>query len=396
MFPHLERFAGDPILGINSLFQSDTRTDKVNLSIGIYLDEEGHVPLLASVHEAERRLLERRAGKPYLPIEGTPAMRAATAKLLFGEDSAALREKRVATVQTVGSSGALKIAAEFLKRWLPDSQAWVSAPTWENHRAILEGSGIPVHTYSYFDASTGGLDFVGMMSVLEKLSARNIVVLHGCCHNPTGVDLSQQQWEQLIALLSRRKLLPLVDLAYQGFARSLDNDAQPIRAIAEAGIPALVASSFSKNMSIYGERAGALSVICEKSSDAELVLGQLQAIIRRNWSNPPMHANHIVTEVLGDPSLYSLWVNEVAQMRNRIQAMRTLLQGELRRLNPALSFDYLTAQSGMFSYTGLTTAQVQRLRDDAGVYLVGSGRICVAALNRNNVSYVAQAITSVL
>lgn len=396
MFSHLERFLGDPILGINSLFQSDGRTDKVNLSIGIYLNEEGQVPLLASVHEAERRLLVRRAGKPYLPIEGTPAMRAATANLLFGEDSAALRERRVATAQTVGSSGALKIAAEFLKRWLPDSQAWVSAPTWENHRSILEGSGIPVHTYPYFDASTGGLDFAGMMGALEKLPARSIVVIHGCCHNPTGVDLSQQQWEQLIALLSRRELLPLVDLAYQGFARGLDDDVQPLRAMAEAGIPTLVASSFSKNMSIYGERAGALSVICEKSSDTELVLGQLQAIIRRNWSNPPMHANRIVDEVLGDPSLYSLWVNEVAQMRDRIQEMRKLLQGELRRLNPSLSFDYLTAQSGMFSYTGFTPAQVQRLRDDTGVYLLDSGRICVAALNRNNVPYVAQAITSVL
>lgn len=396
MFSHLERFAGDPILGINSLFQSDSRTDKVNLSIGIYLDEEGRVPLLASVHEAERRLLDRRAGKPYLPIEGTPTMRTATAKLLFGENSAALREQRVATVQTVGSSGALKIAAEFLKRWLPDSEAWVSAPTWENHRAILEGSGIPVHTYPYFDASTGGLDFAGMMGMLQKLPARSIVVIHGCCHNPTGVDLSWQQWEELIALLSRRELLPLVDLAYQGFDRGLDNDAQPLRAMAEAGIPSLVASSFSKNMSIYGERAGALSVICKKSSDTELVLGQLQAIIRRNWSNPPMHANRIVDEVLGDPSLYSLWISEVAQMRDRIRAMRKLLQGELRRLNPSLPFDYLTSQSGMFSYSGLTAAQVKRLRDDAGVYLVGSGRICVAALNHKNVPYVAQAITSVL
>lgn len=396
MFSHLERFAGDPILGINALFQSDTRHGKVNLSIGIYLDEHGCVPLLSSVNEAERRLLEQAAGKPYLPIEGTAAMRSATAKLLFGEGAAVLREKRVATVQTIGSSGALKIAAEFINCWLPDSAAWVSSPTWDNHAAILEGSGVVVRRYPYFDSRTGGLEFEGMRAELKHLPRRSVVVLHGCCHNPTGVDLSAGQWRELIELLKDKELLPLVDLAYQGLAQGLDEDAQPLRAMAEAGMAFLVASSFSKNMSLYGERAGALSVVASSAADAELVLGQLQAIIRRNWSNPPMHANRVVDLILNDADLRARWVSEVAEMRTRIQRMRALLHEELRRCCPSGRFDYLMSQRGMFSYTGLSREQVWRLRENSGVYLVESGRLCVAGLNAGNVPYVARAISDVL
>jgi aromatic-amino-acid transaminase len=396
MFSHLEQFAGDPILGINSLFHADGRSTKVNLSVGIYLDEAGRVPLLPTVQEAERRLLEQATGKPYLPIEGTAAMRSATAKLLFGEASAVLRDARVVTVQTVGSSGALKVAADFIRRWFPDSQAWVSSPTWENHRAILEGSGVSVHNHPYFDPRTGGLDFAAMQAALERIPRHGVVVLHGCCHNPTGVDLSTTEWDELVKLIVRKELLPVVDLAYQGFAEGLDEDARPLRALADAGVSFLVACSFSKNMSIYGERAGALAVVCPSRAQAELVFGQLQAIIRRSWSNPPMHANRIVDVILNDPHLRARWAVEVTQMRERIRSMRGQLQHELCQRNLSRSFDYLKTQRGMFSYTGLSPEQVQELREQWGVYLVGSGRICVAALNSGNVAYVARAITAVL
>lgn len=396
MFAHLEPFAGDPILGINALFQADPRPGKVNLSIGVYLDEQGQVPLLPSVHEAERRLLERAEGKPYLPIEGTPSMRRATASLLFGEEAVTHHGDRIVTVQTVGSSGALKIAAEFIKCWLPACVAWVSTPTWENHVAIFEGSGVQVHRYPYYDPLTAGLDAEGMMAGLRRLPRHGVVVLHGCCHNPTGVDLSAEQWQAVVDLLKERALLPLVDLAYQGFSHGLEEDALPLRAMAAAGMTFLVASSFSKNMSLYGERAGALSVHAADAEEARLVFGQLQAIIRRNWSNPPMHANRVVDGVLNDPDLRERWVAEVAAMRERIERMRQMLHEALRRCSPTHRFDYLLNQRGMFSYTGLSRAQVRHLREDSAVYLVESGRLCVAGLNTGNVPLVARAIADVL
>ncbi len=396
MFTHLEAFAGDPILSLNDAFQKDARPGKVNLCIGIYFDENGQVPLLGSVRQAEAQLLAEAAPKPYLPMEGREATLKAIKALLFGKQHEAVRDDRVATVQTIGSSGGIKLAAEFLKRWFPHSAVWVSDPTWENHRAIFEGSGIAVDTYPYFDARTGGLRFDGMRAKLAQLPERSIVVLHGCCHNPTGVDLSVAQWDELVVLLRERGLIALVDLAYQGYGEGLEEDAYAVRKMSRAGGVCLVANSFSKNMSLYGERAGALSIVAPDSAQMALALGQLKATVRRNWSNPPMHAGEIVARVLTDPTLRAQWEPEVDTMRRRIADMRVALHGLLARKLPGRDFDYLLQQRGMFSYTGLTATQVERLRADHAIYLIRSGRLCIAGLNAGNVEAVATGIAAVL
>jgi aromatic-amino-acid transaminase len=396
MFKHLERYAGDPILSLNDAFLKDPRDDKVNLSIGIYFDDGGRIPVLDCVRLAEARMLAEGAPKPYLPIEGSAAMRSAVQQLLFGAGHEALASRRVATLQTVGSSGGLKVGADFLKRWLPASAVWVSDPTWDNHRAMFEGAGIAVQTYPYYDSASGGLRLDAMLDALRALPPRSVVLLHACCHNPTGVDLDRAQWAQLIPALRERQLLPFLDLAYQGYGEGIEEDAHAVRALAAGGLPFFVANSFSKSMSLYGERAGALSVVCPDAAEAELVLGQLQATVRRNYSSPPLHAAGIVGRVLTEPALRNSWEADVTAMRERIQAMRQRLHGVLSAQRPGRDFGYLLRQRGMFSYTGLGAAQVERLREEFGVYLLRSGRICVAGLNSGNVERTARAMAAVI
>ncbi len=396
VFGHLDAYAGDPILSLNEAFQKDPRPDKINLSIGIYFDDEGRIPVLASVREAEAQMLAASGTKSYLPIEGDAAMRRAVQALLFGAGHPAIRDGRIATLQAVGSSGGLKVGADFIRRWLPGSAVWVSDPSWDNHRAMFEGAGLAVHTYPYYDAETGGLRFDAMCEALRALPPQSIVLLHACCHNPTGVDLSRPQWDQLAPLLAERQLLPLLDLAYQGYGDGIEDDAYAVRLLADQGLTFSVANSFSKSMSVYGERAGALSLVCADAAEADLVLGQLKAAVRRNYSSPPIHAAGIVARVLTDAKLRPQWEGEVAAMRQRILAMRKSLHAVLSAKRPDRDFGYFLTQRGMFSYTGLTAAQVDRLREEHAVYLVRSGRMCVAGLNAGNVERAAAAFAAVL
>jgi aromatic-amino-acid transaminase len=395
-FSNLEPYAGDPVLGINEAFLADARPHKVNLSIGIYFDDEGRIPVLGSVREAESRLLAAASAKSYLPIAGDAAMRTAVQALLFGAEHPLLREGRLVTLQTVGSSGGLRVGADFIKRWLPASEVWVSDPTWDNHRAMFEGAGIAVRSYPYYDAATGGLRFEAMCETLRALPRGSVVLLHACCHNPTGVDLTRAQWDHLAPLMAERGLLPYLDLAYQGYGDGITDDAYAVRCLADAGLSFFVANSFSKSMSVYGERAGALSVVCASRIEAELVFGQLQATVRRNYSSPAIHAAGIVARVLGEPDLRARWEGEVASMRERIAAMRRSLHAVLGRRLPGRDFSYFLTQRGMFSYTGLSAAQVDRLREEHAVYLVRSGRMCVAGLSTRNVERVAEAFAAVL
>jgi aromatic-amino-acid transaminase len=396
MFQHVEPFAGDPILSLNEDFQKDPRPNKINLSIGIYFDDAGRIPVLESVRRAEAQVVAKNGPKSYLPIEGAANFRGAVQQLLFGADHEALRSGRVATIQSVGSSGGLKVGADFIARWLPGSEVWVSDPTWDNHRAMFQGAGLKVHTYPYYDSVTGGLRFADMMNTLRGLPAKSVVLLHACCHNPTGVDLTRAQWDALIPLLRERQLLPYLDLAYQGFGDSIEADAYAVRALASAGVSFFIANSFSKSMSLYGERCGALSVICPDAKQAINVLGQLKYTVRTNYSNPPIHGGQIVATVLTDPELRKLWEGELAAMRERILAMRKKLHGVMQAKVPSRNFDYFLTQRGMFSYTGLSAAQVDVLREQHAVYLVRSGRMCVAGLNSGNVEATAVAMAKVL
>jgi len=396
MFKHLEPYAGDPILSLNEAFHADPRPHKVNLSIGIYFDDQGRIPVLDCVRQAEAQMLAESGPKPYLPIEGSAAMRAAVQGLLFGPDHEAVKSGRIATLQTIGSSGGLKVGADFIARWLPGSDVWVSDPSWDNHRAMFEGAGLAVHTYPYYDAETGGLRFEAMLAAMAALPPRSIVLLHACCHNPTGVDLTPLQWQALLPVLQQRNLLPYLDIAYQGYGDGIEEDAFAIRLLASSGLSFFVANSFSKSMSVYGERAGALSVVCSDAAEAELVLGQLKATVRRNYSSPAIHAAGIVSRVLTDPALRASWQADVSAMRERIAAMRRSLHGVLCAKLPGRDFGYFLTQRGMFSYTGLSAAQVDRLREEHAVYLVRSGRMCVAGLNTQNVEAVAAAMAAVL
>ncbi len=396
LFSHLERYAGDPILSLNDAFQKDPRKDKINLSIGIYFDDAGRIPVLDCVHQAEAQLLAEGGAKPYLPIEGSGAMRSAVQQLLFGAGHEAITSGRTATLQTVGSSGGLKVGADFISRWLPGSALWLSDPSWDNHRAMFEGAGITVHTYPYFDDQTGGLKFSDMLATLQSLPPRSVVLLHACCHNPTGVDLTRDQWAQLIPVLQQRDLLPYLDLAYQGYGDGIEEDAFAVRALASAGLTFFVANSFSKSMSLYGERAGALSVVCTDAAEADLVLGQMKATVRRNYSSPGIHAAGVVSRVLTQPALRTSWEADVAGMRERILAMRKSLHSVLSAKRPGRDFGYFLSQRGMFSYTGLRAAQVDRLREEFGVYLVRSGRLCLSGLNTGNVERTAEAMARVI
>lgn len=379
MFQKVDAYAGDPILTLMERFKEDPRSDKVNLSIGLYYNEDGIIPQLKAVADAEARLNAQPHGASlYLPMEGLNSYRHAIAPLLFGADHPVLQQQRVATIQTLGGSGALKVGADFLKRYFPESGVWVSDPTWENHVAIFAGAGFEVSTYPWYDEATNGVRFNDLLATLKTLPARSIVLLHPCCHNPTGADLTNDQWDSVIEILKARELIPFLDIAYQGFGAGMEEDAYAIRAIASAGLPALVSNSFSKIFSLYGERVGGLSVLCEDAEAAGRVLGQLKATVRRNYSSPPNFGAKVVAAVLNDEALKASWLAEVEEMRTRILAMRQELVKVLSTEMPERNFDYLLNQRGMFSYTGLRTAQVDRLREEFGVYLIASGRMCVA------------------
>lgn len=397
MFQKVDAYAGDPILSLMERFKDDPRSDKVNLSIGLYYNEDGIIPQLQAVAEAEARLNAQPHGASlYLPMEGLNSYRHTIAPLLFGADHPVLAQHRVATIQTLGGSGALKVGADFLKRYFPNSGVWVSDPTWDNHVAIFEGAGFNVKTYPWFDDTTKGVRVNALIETLNTLPAQSIVLLHPCCHNPTGSDLTNDQWDAVVEVLKARELIPFLDIAYQGFGAGMEEDAYAIRAIASAGLPALVSNSFSKIFSLYGERVGGLSVVCDDAESASRVLGQLKATVRRNYSSPPNFGAQVVSTVLGDAGLKTSWLAEVEEMRLRILAMRQTLVTVLKEAVPGRNFDYLLQQRGMFSYTGLSAAQVDRLRDEFGIYLIASGRMCVAGLNTRNVQRVAQAFAAVM
>jgi len=397
VFQKVDAYAGDPILTLMETFRQDPRPHKVNLSIGLYYNEQGIIPQLQAVAEAERRLnAQPQQASLYLPMDGLASYRQAIAPLLFGAQHAALQANRIATIQTVGGSGALKVGADFLKRYFPQSQVWVSDPTWENHVAIFAGAGFEVHTYPWYDAQTNGVKFDAFLAKLASLPAQSVVLLHPCCHNPTGADLTNGQWDRVVEVLKAQQLIPFLDIAYQGFGAGMEDDAYAIRAIAAAGISALVSNSFSKIFSLYGERVGGLSVVCSDAEEAARVQGQLKATVRRNYSSPPNFGAQVVACVLNDEALKASWLAEVEAMRLRILEMRQSLVAALSTALPGRNFDYLLQQRGMFSYTGLSAQQVDRLRDEFGIYLIHSGRICVAGLNSKNVHQVAEAFAAVM
>lgn len=395
MFSHVTPYAGDPILSLMETFTADSRADKVNLSIGLYYDHAGKIPTLECVQAADKLRYEApNAPCLYLPMEGGFPYREAVQKLVFGEAHPAIAQKRIATIQSLGGSGALMIGADFLKNYYPDSKVWVSDPTWENHKAIFGGAGFEVAEYPYFDSESCGLDFDGMLKALETIPENDIVLLHPCCHNPTGVDLTPAQWDTVIALLEKRSLIPFFDMAYQGFSESLQQDIYAITELAKrSNVTFLVSNSFSKIFSLYGERVGGLSIVCQDEETSTRVLGQLKATVRRNYSTPPKTGAELVSTVLNDQALNNQWVEELEVMRLRISQMRTSLHSKLKQLAPEKNFDFLIEQNGMFSYTGFSEQQVSELQKEHGIYLIASGRMCLAGLNESNIDKVAQAFS---
>ena len=396
LFSTVELAPADPILGLNEAFNADTRAGKVNLGVGVYLGEDGKIPLLDAVRQAEAARLQNPVPRGYVPIDGIAAYNQGVQKLLFGEGSELIRDGRLVTAQALGGTGALRIGADFLKRLLPGATVLISDPSWENHRALFEAAGFPVATYPYYDAKTHGLDFAGMRAALQAAAKGTIVVLHACCHNPTGVDLTAEQWREVVAVVRERGLVPYLDMAYQGFAEGLETDGAAVRAFAASGLACFIASSFSKSFSLYGERVGALTIVTESTDASKRVLSQLKRVIRTNYSNPPTHGGALVAAVLGSAELRALWESELNGMRVRIKQMREALVGLLQQRVPGRDFSFVLKQRGMFSYSGLTADQVGRLRSEHAIYALTSGRICVAALNRKNVGTVAEAIAAVL
>ncbi|AAM35017.1 aminotransferase class I/II-fold pyridoxal phosphate-dependent enzyme [Xanthomonas citri pv. citri] len=394
-FANVEQVPGDPILGLTEAYNADSRPNKVNLGVGIYYDENGRIPLLRAVHKIEQQLAQDAKPRGYLPIDGLAAYDKATQELLFGADSALVTSGRVATSQTVGGSGALRVGADLLKKLLPTATIAISNPSWENHRAVFGAAGFEVVDYTYFDAAIHGLNFDGMLADLAKLEPGTVVLLHACCHNPTGADLSKEQWKQVAGLLKERNLFPFVDIAYQGFDKGIEADAYAVRLLAAEGIDSyVVASSYSKSFSLYGERVGALSVVSATAAEAKAVQSQVKRIIRTIYSSPSTHGAALVAGVLTSPELRDLWEQELTEMRERIHSLRAGLVEKLATLG-APEFDFIQRQAGMFSYSGLTKTQVDRLRDEFAIYAVGTGRICVAALSQRNLDYVAQAVATV-
>ncbi|MEJ2794058.1 amino acid aminotransferase [Iodobacter sp. LRB] len=396
IFTAVEMAPRDPILGLNEAFNADTRAGKVNLGVGVYYDDNGKIPLLAAVKAAEKTRMEAQPPRGYQAIEGLGAYNQAVQNLVFGAGSELVSSGRVVTAEALGGTGALKIGADFLKRLNADASVYISDPSWENHRALFESAGFKVENYPYYDVATRGVNFTAMKAALLGLPAGSIIVLHACCHNPTGADMSDAQWAEVVEACRERNLVPFLDMAYQGFADGIDADAVAVRLFSASGLQFFVSSSFSKSFSMYGERVGALSIVTESKEEAGRVLSQLKRVIRTNYSNPPIHGGAVVAAVLANPELRQQWEDELAGMRDRIRAMRTSLVAKLAERGVAQDFSFVAAQRGMFSYTGLTAAQVEVLKDEYGIYAVSTGRICLAALNTKNIDYVADAIAKVL
>jgi aromatic-amino-acid transaminase len=396
LFSAVDMAPRDPILGLNEQFAADPNPHKVNLGVGVYYDENGKLPLLRCVATAEQQMAEAAKPRGYLPIDGIAAYDQAVQTLVFGADSEVLKARRVATVQTLGGTGALKVGADFLRQVNPKARVLISTPSWENHRALFTRAGFEVAEYPYYDASRHDVDFAGMRSALHAAPAGTVVALHACCHNPTGVDLTATQWDEVVAMCKARGLVPFLDMAYQGFGQGITEDGAAVAKFAASGVDFLVATSFSKSFSLYGERVGALSVVCSTAEETARVLSQLKIVIRTNYSNPPTHGAQIVASVLSTPALRAQWEEELAGMRQRIKAMRKALVEKLSAAGVAQDMSFIARQQGMFSYSGLNARQMQRLRSEFGVYGVESGRICVAALNPKNLDAVVAAIAKVV
>jgi len=396
MFSAVEMAPRDPILGLNEQFNADTNPAKVNLGVGVYYDDDGKLPLLQCVQTAEKAMMEAPKPRGYLPIDGIAAYDAGVKALVFGADSEPVKSARVATVQAIGGTGGLKVGADFLKRLSPNATVLISDPSWENHRALFTNAGFNVDTYPYYDAAKRGVNFDGMLSALNAAPAGTIVVLHACCHNPTGYDITAGQWDQVIAACKANNLTPFLDMAYQGFGYGIAEDGAVIGKFVAAGLTFFVSTSFSKSFSLYGERVGALSVLCESKEEADRVLSQLKIVIRTNYSNPPTHGGAVVAAVLGNPELRALWEKELGEMRVRIKAMRQKLVDGLKAAGVKQDMGFITSQIGMFSYSGLTKDQMVRLRNEFGVYGTDTGRMCVAALNSKNINYVCASIAKVV
>ena len=386
----------DPILGLNESFNADPRATKVNLGVGVYFDDNGKIPLLSAVKIAEKARVESLPARGYQPIDGLPAYNQAVQKLLFGNDSALLADGRVLTAEALGGTGALKVGADYLKQLLPNSTVYISDPSWENHRAIFESSGFTVEAYPYYDAATRGVNFQAMKAKLGTLPAGAIVLLHACCHNPTGADLSAEQWRETIEIIRARGLVAFIDMAYQGFADGIAEDALALNLFAASGLQFFLSSSFSKSFSLYGERVGALSIVTAAKEESARVMSQIKRVIRSNYSNPPSHGGAVVAAVLASPELRQMWEDELAAMRLRIRTMRSSLVEKLAAKGTAQDFSFIIKQRGMFSYTGLSADQVARMQKEFGIHAVSTGRICLAALNTKNIDYVADAIAAVL
>jgi len=396
IFANVEMAPRDPILGLTEAFNADPRSEKVNLGVGVYQDDNGKIPLLACVQAAEKARVEAGLPRGYQPIEGPASYNGAVQGLLFGADSEVVKSGRIATFETLGGTGALKVGGDYLKRLLPEAVMYISDPSWENHRQVFESIGFKVETYPYYDPATRGVNFSAMLAKLKSLPAGSIVLLHACCHNPTGADITPAQWGEVVEACRANGLVPFLDIAYQGFADGPEEDTAAVRLFADSGMQFLVASSFSKNFSLYGERVGALSIVTESKDEAARVQSQVKRVIRTNYSNPPTHGGAVAAAVLSSPELRKMWEDELAAMRNRIRDMRTALVEKLKTAGVKQDFSFVTEQRGMFSYTGLTPEQVDRLREEFGIYAVKSGRICLAALNSRNIDYVAKAIAAVV
>ena len=396
LFTAVEMAPRDPILGLNEQFGADTNPAKVNLGVGVYYDDNGKLPLLECVQIAEKQMMETPKARGYLPIDGIAAYDSAVKSLVFGADSEPVQSGRVATVQCIGGTGGLKVGADFLKRLNPDAKVLISDPSWENHRALFTNAGFTVESYPYYDAATRGINFDGMLAALNAAPAGTIVVLHACCHNPTGYDITAEQWDDVIAAVKAKNLTPFLDMAYQGFGYGLAEDGAVVGKFVAAGLSFFVSTSFSKSFSLYGERVGALSVVCSDKEEAGRVLSQLKIVIRTNYSNPPIHGGTVVAMVLNTPELRTLWEKELGEMRVRIKAMRQKLVDGLKAAGVKEDMGFITKQIGMFSYSGLTKDQMVRLRNEFGVYGTDTGRMCVAALNSKNIDYVCASIAKVI
>jgi aromatic-amino-acid transaminase len=396
MFTGVQMAPRDPILGLNEQFAADTNPHKVNLGVGVYFDDNGKLPLLQCVQQAEKAMMDKPTARGYLPIDGIAAYDSAVKGLVFGPESEPVKSGRVATVQGLGGTGGLKIGADFLKKLLPTAKVMISDPSWENHRALFTQAGFTVETYAYYDADKRGVNFEGMLASLKAAPAGTIVVLHACCHNPTGYDITAAQWDQVVQVVKAQGLTAFLDMAYQGFGHGIQEDGAVVAKFVAAGLNFLVSTSFSKSFSLYGERVGALSVLCADKEEADRVLSQLKIVIRTNYSNPPTHGGAVVAAVLSNPELRALWEKELGEMRVRIKDMRQKLVDGLKAAGVQQDMGFITDQIGMFSYSGLNKDQMVRLRTEFGVYGTDTGRMCVAALNSKNIAHVCASIAKVV